>query len=153
MERQYGAQQDLLESITRDCGHILEAIRRLRDGTWYLNDEDAEWVNFLFPQIKGALQDHIEYENLCVFPRLKESLVKEHSAEHEKIIALLWALDQSRLNKDSVRFHTLLDLLVTVLDQHHEKFGCHLSRVEQCYDECLSTRIVQRAQGSTLEKL
>ncbi len=151
METHHEAKHGLLKSITRDCEHILEAIRRLRGGTWYLNHEDADWANFLFPQIKEALQDHIEYENLCIFPYLSEGIVKEHSAEHEKIVALLWALDQSRLNKDAERFHTFLDLLVTVLDEHHEKFGCHLPSIDQCDDKCPSTRIVKRAHGSSLE--
>jgi hypothetical protein len=153
MEKKHQEQQGLLISITRDCEHILEAIRRLREGTWYLNHEDADWTNFLFPQIKGALQDHIEYENFCIFPGLPDFLVKEHSAEHEKITALLWAIDQSRLNMDAERLHVFLDLLVTVLDLHHKKFGCHLPRVTQCNDGCAAGRIVQRAQGSSLENL
>lgn len=149
------ARQSLLKSITRDCGHILEAIRRLRDGTWHLSDEDADWANFLLPQIRKALQDHIEYESLCVFPDLSEDSIREHSAEHERIVAVLWALEHSMQTKDCERFHSLLDVLVHELDKHHQEFGCHHPVADQfldpCGGECATTRIIRRAQGSVLE--
>lgn len=153
MEMPNEAQQNLLTSITRDCGHILEAIRRLREGTWHLSDEDADWAGFLLPQIRKALQDHIEYESLCVFPDLSEEAIKEHSAEHERIVAVLWALEQSMQAKDSERFHSLLDVLVHELDKHHQEFGCHHAVVDHCDGECATARIIRRAQGSVLEKI
>ena len=153
MDMRNEPEQSLLRCISKDCGHILEAIRRLRDGTWHLNDEDADWANFLFPQIHRALQDHIEYETLCVFPELSEDLVKEHVAEHEQIMALLWAVDQSKQMKESDRFHSLLDLLVNVLDQHHKECGCAHPRLNPYDEDCATTRIIRRAQGSMLETI
>lgn len=151
MEMSNEAQQILLKSVSKDCSHILEAIRRLRDGTWHLSDEDADWANFLFPQIRGALQDHIEYESLSILPGLSEDSRKEHIAEHEKIMALLWAVDHAKKVKNSESFHALLDLLVNTLDQHHQDFGCEHPRIADCQSDCATARIMKRALSSILE--
>lgn len=155
MEKRVDKQQVTVEgiqsSINRDCSFILEAIRRLKEGTWFLMHEDSDWVDFLLPKINAALRDHIEYEDLCVFPGLPKDLVKEHSAEHQKILTLLWTLEQSKQEKDAERFHSLLDLLVAVLDLHHKQFGCHLPLNDNCDDECSKERIIKRAEGSSLE--
>lgn len=153
MEMQGKIHQKLISSISKDCANILDAIRRLRDGTWRLDHEDADWACHLLPQIREALQDHIEYESQCVFPGLSDAEAKEHSEEHEKIMALLWAAEFCRLNKESVRFHVFLDLLIKVLDEHHEKFGCHLPDAGQSLDQCCTAKIIRRAKGSSLENL
>lgn len=155
MEKQAEDQQvnykGIQTSINRDCSFILEAIRRLKDGTWCLTHEDSDWVDFLLPKINAALRDHIEYENLCVFPGLPKDLVKEHFAEHQKILTLLRILEQSKQEKDAERFHSFLDLLAVELDMHHKRFRCNLSHIDDCNDECPKERIIKRAKGSSLE--
>ena len=44
------------KNIDKDCQLILEAISRLKDGTWRLDngDEDSDWANYLLPKVKEA---------------------------------------------------------------------------------------------------
>lgn len=137
--------------VSRDCCLILEAIRRLKDGTWQLMDEDADWVDFLLPKISEAIKDHIEYEKNCVLPGLSQDLVHEHSMEHEKILSIMWALEHAKLEKNSERFHGLLDLLVFALDHHHKTYDCYLPNIDRCSDECTKDRVIRRSEGSSLE--
>lgn len=138
-------------SIDRDCTLILDAVRRLKDGTWHLCDEDSDWAYHLLPIIKEAMNDHIEYENTCIFPGLPKNLADEHSAEHLRILALLCALDESRQKKDANYFKALLGLLLDTLDQHHLKFACISTESSECTSQSAKERINRRAEGSNLE--
>ncbi len=138
-------------NIDRDCRLILDAVRRLKEGTWHLCDEDSDWADHLLPIIKEALNDHIEYENACIFPELPKNLVQEHSAEHRRILALLSALDGSRQKKDANHFKALLGLLFDTLEQHHLKFACSSTTSSECSNQSAKERINRRAEGSNLE--
>ena len=137
--------------INRDCSLIVEAIRRLKDGTWRLDDEDSEWADHLLPIIQEALIDHIEYENACLLPNLPRDSAQEHLSEHARMLALLWSLDQSRTARKFDFFRAHLDSLMILLDGHHEKFGCQTPSSERCNDDCVRNKILKRAEGSTLE--
>lgn len=138
-------------SIDRDCTLILDAVRRLKDGTWHLCDEESDWADYLLPIIKQALNDHIEIENTCIFPGLPKNLVDEHSAEHIRMLALLSALDESRLKRNANYFKALLGLLLDTLDQHHQRFACRSTESSECTSQSAKERINRRAEGSNLE--
>lgn len=109
--------------IKHDCDLIVDAIRRLRYGTWDLNGEDIDFARVLVPQIRDALQDHIQIEELTVFPHLSSQAKEAHRTEHQALVALLWAMEQSLLKKEPLHFHALLDLLNHLLTEHHN--NCH----------------------------
>ncbi len=138
-------------SVEKDCTLILDAVRRLKEATWHLCDEDSDWADHLLPTIKEALNDHIEYENACIFPDLAEELAQEHCTEHQRILALLGALDGSRQKRDAGHFKALLDLLLEELDQHHHKFACRPTAASACSSPSAEDRIRSRAKGVTLE--
>lgn len=137
--------------ISRDCSLILDAVRRLKDGTWQLGAEDSDWADYLLPRIREALKDHIEFENACVLPEVDPVRAHEHSAHHDHILALLWALDFSKQAKDFEQFHALLDLLYCEVEQHHHEFECQFPLLGKCNDQCIKNKIMKRAENPSLE--
>lgn len=138
-------------SVDRDCMLILDAVRRLKEGTWHLCDEDCDWTDHLLPIIKEALNDHIEYENACIFPDLPKNLKQEHSDEHRRMLALLSALDGSRQKRDATHFKALMDLLLDTLEQHHHRFAYRPTTSSECSNQSAKERIKRRAERSNLE--
>lgn len=72
----------------KDYEIILEAIRRLRDGVYLLEDEDQLFVADLYQRLRIALHDHLEFE-LEAFPwqdRELEDLRALISAAHHELI-------------------------------------------------------------------
>ncbi len=140
-------------NLDKDCKLILEAISRLKDGTWHLNnqDEDSDWANYLLPKVKGALKEHVEYESHCVLPSLptKESL--EHSADHEKILGLLDGLETRLRENNAEEFQTSLKLLIETLENHHNVFNNAVnSHLSTCGEHSSGDEIIQRSKSPNL---
>lgn len=108
-----------ISAVRRDCELILEAIRRLRDGTWNLELEDLEQAYFLLPTVRAAIADHIEYEERFVFPRLEKAERDAHRTEHAELVSVLWGLDLALRERSAEKFHALLDVLKVLLTLHH----------------------------------
>ena len=140
-------------NIDKDCQLILEAISRLKDGTWNLDkqDEDSDWANYLLPKVKEALQEHIEFESRSILPSLpaKESL--EHSNDHKKIIELLENLESLLKDNDAAKFQTSLNLLIKTLENHHNVFNSAIhSHMASCGHHFEGDEIVQRSKSPNL---
>ena len=143
--------RNLQSNIDRDCSLILEAIRRLKEGTWQLNQEDSDWTEYLMPRVREALMDHIRYEDACILHNLPNELARKHSAEHNRIIALLDALDSFRRAKNLSNFHAFLELLTNTLEQHHNNFSCRIHNLDLCNESSAKDRIIKRSENSSLE--
>lgn len=141
--------------IKHDCDLILDAIRRLRYGTWDLAGEDLDFAQVLVPQIRDALKDHVRIEELTVFPRLPSEAREAHRAEHHILLALLWSLEQSLLNKEPLHFHSLLDVLNELLDRHHNNCRQDLGSNDKIVPNLLSAlnSLSTRYQRKNLEPL
>lgn len=137
--------------VDKDCLLILDAVRRLKEGTWHLCGEDSEWADHLIPIIKEALNDHINFENSCVMPGLSVALAQEHSEEHSRILALLNALDDARQKRVAHHFKALLGLLLDRLERHHQKFGWHHTSSKVCPNQNAIIKILRRSEGLNLE--
>jgi hypothetical protein len=98
---------------------ILEAVRRLRDGTWNLDLEDLEQAQFLLPSVGAAVADHIQFEEKFVFPGLGASQRDAHRREHAELLSVLWGLDIALRRRSAGEFHALLDVLSVLLRMHH----------------------------------
>ncbi len=153
MDTQNKTQLSFQLSLERDCSHIVEAIRRLKDGTWHLDQEDSDWVDHLIPKIKSALIDHIDFEHRVLFPKLPASQAKAHLEEHQRILALLHAIENASKEKNVEDLHGLLDVLTTAINFHHEHFGCEILNDKYCSEDGSSERIQRRALCSNLEGL
>jgi hypothetical protein len=140
-------------SVNKDCNYILEAIRRLKEGTWLLCDEDSDWADHLLPIVKEAILDHIAIENACILSSLPQNEAQSHAAEHDQIMAILWAVDASRKSRNAPHFHALLDLLIKTLIQHHNHCSCGATHLTHCIGHVATTRIISRAVGTSLEDL
>lgn len=143
--------QNQSPSVEKDCALILDAVRRLKEATWNLCDEDSDWADHLLPKIKEALTDHIEYENACIFPDLSRDLAQQHFTEHQRILALLGALDGARQKTNAGHFKALLDLLIEELDRHHHRSACRTTGAGECSNQSVRQAIESRAEGSSLE--
>jgi hypothetical protein len=138
-------------NIDKDCHLILEAISRLKDGTWCLNDEDSDWANYLFPKVKEALSEHVEYESQCVLPLLSIEEAIEHSADHEKILGLLEGLERRLRSSDAGEFQGSLAILIETLENHHYRFNnAGISVAIKCKNNCAGDDIVQRSKIPSL---
>lgn len=139
------------DSVEKDHRLILDAVRRLNEGTWQLCDEDSDWANHLFPNVKEALLDHIKYEDTFVLPQLPAGQAKQHAMDHDGILALIWAIETASQHMNSDHFHSLLRLLFQAIDQHHHVFGGLVAELDQCDASCIGNKIITRAQRSSLE--
>lgn len=139
--------------VKLDCILIMEAIRRLREGTWNLQDEDFEHVVHLAPQVHAALLDHIEYEERCILPSLSEDEAAKHKKDHNEILALLWGIERSWKARSVVRFHVFLDMLIERLTQHHAHYSCNCNDkiLGKCLNSVLDNCMFSRIQQVTLE--
>jgi hemerythrin len=141
--------------IKHDCDLIVDAIRRLRYGTWDLNGEDLDFAQVLVPQIRSALKDHVRIEELTIFPHLPNEAKEAHRAEHHSLLALLWSLEQSLLQKEPLHFHSLLDLLNEFLAMHHNNCRQNLGSDDGAIANLLSSfnNLSTRYQRKNLEPL
>ena len=140
-------------NVDKDCQLILEAISRLKDGTWELNneDEDSNWANYLLPKVKEALLEHVEFENQCYLPTLSVQDSLEHSMDHEKILALLEGLESRLRNNDAGEFQISLKLLIDTLENHHKVFNMVVnSQSITCKEHSAGDEIVQRSKSPNL---
>ena len=140
-------------NINNDCKLILEAISRLKDGTWQLNekDEDSDWANYLLPKVKEALLEHVEFETKCVLPSLSPEDEIEHSADHEKILGLLEGLESRLRTNEAEQFQTSLKSLIETLENQHCKFnnGGNIEPIT-CDEHCAGDDIAQRSKTPNL---
>lgn len=137
----------------RDCVLIMDAVRRLRNVLWNLEEEDAEITHHLFPQIRAALMDHIIFEERLVFPGLARPERDAHAQEHAALTSVLWALEQALAQKAVERCRSLLDVLSSLIRQHH-KAGLEprTENPEVTKNEYYVLRLLRRSQQLTLER-
>lgn len=137
-------------NIDKDSHLILEAISRLKDGTWNLDDEDSDWANYLLPKVKEALMEHVELESLCVLPLLSSKDAVEHSSDHEKILGLLEGLVSRLRSHDAEEFQISLAMLIETLENHNCKFKTDSnSQTIRCEYHCAED-IAQRSDVPSL---
>jgi len=144
-----------MNEIQRDCVLIMEAIRRLRDGTWRLDQEDLDQAQHLIPMVRSAITDHIQFEEKFLFPQLEKSELEAHMREHAEILSVLWGIETSLREQSPERFHAFLDVLRVILDIHHrekqkapeEQMRSNVIKID------FMKRISQRSQNFLLESL
>lgn len=112
-----------------DCQLIMEAIRRLIEGTWELRDEDLSYAWELLPRVREALSSHIRSEERLLFPNLNAKKRAAHHLDHLCLIEQLKVVQEALESVDSIRFHLALATLVKLLDAHHM---VHDSVVAKC---------------------
>lgn len=78
-----------MKHIDHDCCLIMEAIRRLEEGTWLLKDEDDDYSWYLFPKIRESLNEHVALEEQFLFPKLSSSECRRHSQHHHRFLLQL----------------------------------------------------------------
>lgn len=108
-----------LTAIKRDCGLILETVRRLREGTWNLELEDLEQAQFLLPSVAEAVVDHIHFEEKFIFPGISAKERDAHRLEHAELVSVLWSLNLALRARSAEKFHALLDVLSLLLRMHY----------------------------------
>lgn len=112
---------NIQKGIQQDCCLIFEAIRRLVDGTCCLQDEEKLCAWDLFGKLKMALNEHIDYEESQVLPKLSAQDRDRHHSEHLKLRELL---ERSRFALEDTRgdlFRRALTELGLSLRAHHER--------------------------------
>ncbi len=107
---------------SKDCLLIMEAIRRLVEGTWELKDEDRDYTWELLPKVRKALEDHIKFEEGLLMQELSEEECAAHRADHEDLTELLKITQRALENCDSEKFKRSLMELARLLDAHHKEF-------------------------------
>ncbi len=140
------------DRVKKDGSLILDAVRRLKEGLWNLQDEDSDVACYLLPQIRAALSDHILLEELWIFPYLTQCERKKHAGEHAEMSALLWALETSLKSGEAEKFRALLQLLGGLIETHHSDAllaGCGEPPPSEPYVK----RLLSRSEQSTLEKI
>jgi hypothetical protein len=144
-------QSTRFQVITHDCGLIMEAIRRLIDGTWRLNDEDQSYSWELFPKIRDSLIEHIRFEEAVLFPRLSLPEQARHRTDHRRLQAHLWSVERALTEMKAEYFHDLLDELQLMLHEHHKEFAPVLMEGDACCSSCnAEEKILARAQNINL---
>ncbi len=108
--------------VTHDCDLIVEAIRRLTDGTWMLQDEDLDYAWELFPKIEEALNHHIRIEETIVFPKIDAADRGQHRMEHFCLSEKLREVGEHLERLDAQAFQTALIELQELLAHHHRDF-------------------------------
>lgn len=112
--------------LTLDYDMIDEALRRLVDGTCCLVDDEKIAVFQLFNKLREALVDHIQFEEITVFPALKsnvdipsvedfiDSMIRAHSHLKELLTEARQQLEESH----GVAFRAVLREFIAALHQH-----------------------------------
>lgn len=124
--------------VSHDCSLILEAVRRLDEGTGDLTGEDAEQARHLLPVVHDALEDHILLEEGVLLPFLPSDQCENHRREHQALQALLWSLELALSRMKSDCFHALLKMLNEQLISHH-KF-CLGEKIESAATQFLENK-------------
>ncbi len=140
-----------IQIINYDCGLIMEAIRRLIDGTWLLNDEDRSYSWELFPKVRDSLIEHVRFEEEVVFPTLPLAEQARHRADHRRLQAQLWSVERALTEMKAEYFHDLLGELQVMLYAHHNDFAPVLRDGGACCGSCnAEENILARAQLKNL---
>lgn len=111
-----------MEHIDHDCGLITEAIRRLEESTWMLNDEDGDYSWYLFPKIRESLNEHVALEEQALFPFLSPSDSKLHSQHHHRFLLQLEMAELALRERRAEHFQESLRCLAWILNEHHREF-------------------------------
>lgn len=144
-------QNSRFQMINHDCGLIMEAIRRLIDGTWQLNDEDHSCSWELFPRIRDSLIEHVRFEEEVIFPKLSLAEQTRHRADHRRLQAQLWAVERALTEMKAEYFRDLMVELQVMLHGHHDDFAPALMNDRSCDCSCNAEEsILARAQNINL---
>lgn len=135
-----------------DCSLIMEALRRIREGSWDLQGEDYDQCYFIFPHIESALREHVAYEEEGVLPHKQTEIRNEHVLDHQKILALLKAIRFQLDRREADGFRSLLAILCDLLMKHHESFPneAHLCKDDEG-NQNLESVIEHRCNNFVLE--
>lgn len=144
-------QSSRFQVVDHDCGLIMEAIRRLIDGTWQLNGEDQSYSWELFPKIRDSLIEHVRFEEEVIFPMLSLPEQARHRADHRRLQAQLWSVERALTDMKAEYFHELLGELRLMLHEHHNDFTPVLRDGGACCGSCnAEENILARAQNKNL---
>ncbi len=111
--------EQLRDSIAKDCQLIMEAIRRLIEGTCCLEGDEKVCTWDLFHKTREAVLEHIQFEERWIFPKLAAHERDFHREEHHR---LLTALEKARWDfevSDGEMFRDRLVEFKDLLEQHH----------------------------------
>lgn len=122
-----------------DCQLIMEAIRRLIEGTWELRDEDLSYAWELLPRVREALSSHIKSEERLLFPDLNAQERAAHHLDHLCLTEQLKVVQEALESVDSIRFHLAHATLVKLLDVHHREHDSVVARCEK--PDCSCNRV------------
>lgn len=144
-------QSTRLQVINHDCGLIMEAIRRLIDGTWQLRAEDLSYSWELFPKIRSSLKEHVSFEEQIIFPTLPLDERIRHRADHSRLLSILWSAETALIEMQADYFRGLLMELQVMLHEHHQQFAPALEDGGACCSSChAEEKILLRTQTATL---
>lgn len=146
--------EDKAELISHDCGLIMEAIRRLIEGTWHLQDDDQIYSWELFPKIRDSLHEHVAFEEASILPTLSPAEQERHRADHRRLLAQLWSVERALADLQADYFQDLLRSLQVMLEEHHHGFSTVLAQAGKgfaCSSSChAEEQIFARSQRRAL---
>ncbi len=116
----------IAQAINHDCELIMEAVRRLIDGTWRLQDDDQSYSWELFPRVRSSLIEHVTLEEVTVLPKLSPQERERHRLDHRRLLAQLWAVEQALVEMRAETFRGLLRVLQGMIQEHHQHFTAAL---------------------------
>lgn len=141
--------QRIQEAISKDCGLILEAIRRLIEGTCCLEGEEKICTWDLFHKTREALLEHVRFEERWVFPSLPPRERACHQEEHQRMLRSLELIRWDFEVGDGEMFRGRLKEFKELLDQHHAHglaCGCDIDRGVARNLDSDAAHIVERSQ-------
>ena len=107
-------------TMTKDCCLMLEAIRRLIEGTCCLEGEEVPCVWDLFGKLYTAFTEHVEFEEAHILPKLSATARARHDAEHLKLREIIEKARWEFEHAEGDSFRDRLRELSTALIAHHE---------------------------------
>ncbi len=119
--------QPVKKLLSSDFGLIMDAIRRLEEGTCCLLDDDKIAAIDIFQRLKLALKDHVSFEesNLpAVVEYLKQKgqdaggLSTQMHEEHQHIMGLLDAAEHELFEAHPIPFRSVIKSVKSALRDH-----------------------------------
>ncbi|MEZ4815083.1 MAG: hemerythrin domain-containing protein [Bdellovibrionota bacterium] len=119
--------QPVKKLLSSDFGLIMDAIRRLEEGTCCLLDDDKIAAMDIFQRLKQALKDHVSFEesNLpAVVEYLRHKgqdagvLSTQMHEEHQHIMGLLDAAEHELFEANPIPFRSVIKSLKSALHDH-----------------------------------
>ncbi len=152
--------QSVKEILSSDFSFIMDAVRRLEEGTCCLLDDDKVAATDLFQRLRLAICDHVTFEEsnlpaVVEYLKNKESEATEISMqmkkEHQHIFGLLDAAEHELFQTHPIPFRAVIKSLKIALHDHlqieenipYEIWG-------SAFGEAALKRMTQRAQDGFL---